>query len=156
MLKIPLTNTYIDLKSFLKKKTPPIDEKNGVYCISGVQGSGKTYYAVQLAKNIGSDYEILTNIHSLKLKHKNFERIDEIKGNFEKHKLFIIDEISSKYQKESRTDKEFYRWLQQTRKRKSIVVLITQEWKEVPTWLRRPVKVHITTQRCLLSSITRI
>lgn len=156
MLKIPLTNTYIDLKSFFKKKTPPIDEKNGVYCISGVQGSGKTYYAVQLAKNIGKEYEIYTNIHSLKLKHKNFEKIDEIKSNFEKNKLFIIDEISSRYQKETRTDKEFYRWLQQTRKRKSIVILITQEWKEVPTWLRRPVKVQITTQRCFLSSITGI
>ena len=107
MLKIPLTNTYIDLKSFLKKKTPPIDEKNGVYCISGVQGSGKTYYAVQLAKNIGSDYEILTNIHSLKLKHKNFERIDEIKGNFEKHKLFICPRLLLIFRRNLINDKKF-------------------------------------------------
>lgn len=156
MLKIPFTNTFIDFKSFLKKKTPRIDERNGVYCISGVQGSGKSYYAVQFAKNLQNEYKIYTNIHSLKIPHEDFTKIDEVKNNFEKKCLFIIDEISSKYQKETRTDKEFYRWLQQTRKRKSIVVLITQEWKEIPMWLRRPVKVQITTQRCFFSSFTGI
>lgn len=156
MLKIPFTNIYFDIKSFLKKKTPPLDERNGVYCISGVQGSGKTYYAVEMAKSLQKDYQIFTNIHSLKIKHNNFDRIEEVYSNFDKKTLFIIDEISSKYQKEARTDRLFYRWLQQTRKRKSIVILITQEWKEVPTWLRRPVKVQITTQRSFLSSITGI
>lgn len=156
MLKIPLTDTYLDVKSFFKKKTPPIDERNGVYCISGVQGSGKTYYAVEMAKNLAKDYTIYTNIKSLKVKHKNFDKIEEVYNNFEQKTLYIIDEISSKYQKETRTDKPFYRWLQQTRKRKSIVILITQEWKEVPTWLRRPVKVQITTQRAFLSSITGV
>lgn len=156
MLKIPLTNTYLDVKSFLRKKTQPIDERNGVYCISGVQGSGKTYYAVQMALALQNDYKIWTNIHSLKLKHQDFDKIEEARNNFDKKTLFIIDEISSKYTKESRTDKEFYRWLQQTRKRKSIVILITQEWREVPMWLRRPIKVQITTQRAILSSITGI
>lgn len=156
MLHIPFTTKYFDVKSFLKKKTPPIDERNGVYCISGIQGSGKTYYAVQIAKDLSNEYKIYTNIHSLAIPHIDFDKIEEITGNFEKKCLFVIDEISSKYQKETRTDKTFYRWLQQTRKRKSIVILITQEWKEVPTWLRRPVKVHITTSRCLLSQITGI
>ena len=156
MLKIPLTNTYLDIKSFLKKRTPPIDERNGVYCISGVQGSGKTYYAVQLALGLKNEYKIYTNIHSLKVKHENFDKITEVVNNFDKKCLFIIDEISSRYTKESKTDKVFYRWLQQTRKRKSIVVLITQEWREVPMWLRRPVKIQITTQRAILSSITGI
>lgn len=156
MIHIPFTLTYIDGKSFLRKKLPIVDDEHGVYCVSGFQGSGKTYYAIQLAKEFTKDYTIWTNIHSLKLPHKDFTKIDEIKNNFDKHCLFIIDEISSKYQKESRTDKEFYRWLQQTRKRQSIVVLITQEWKEVPTWLRRPVKIQITTSRCLFSNFTGI
>lgn len=151
-IRIPFTKTYLDWTTFLLKKTPRIDDHFGVYCISGFQGSGKTYYAVSLAKDIDlKNLEIITNIHSLKLPHKNFNRIDEITSNFEQHKLYIIDEISSKYTKESRTDQKFYRWLQQTRKRKCIVIMITQEWKEIPTWLRRPVSIHILTSPTLFS-----
>lgn len=151
-LRIPFTKTYLDWTTFLLKKTPRIDDHFGVYCISGFQGTGKTYYAVSLAKDIDlENLEIITNIHSLKLPHKNFNKIDEITSNFEQHKLYIIDEISSKYTKESRTDQKFYRWLQQTRKRKCIVIMITQEWKEIPTWLRRPVSIHILTSPTLFS-----
>lgn len=152
MLRIPLTKIFLDIRTFLLPKTPNIDDHFGVYCISGFQGTGKTYYAVALANEINKDkVEIITNIHSLKLPHKNFTKLEEITNNFEQHKLYIIDEISSKYTKESRTDQKFYRWLQQSRKRKSIVIMITQEWKEVPTWLRRPVSVHIQTQPTLFS-----
>ena len=154
MLKIPFTETYIDFKSFLAKKTPPIDSTNGVYCISGFQGSGKSYYGVFLAKELSSKYKVYSNIHSLTFEHTDFTKISEAYSNFEPNTLFLIDEISNKYRRETPTDQKFYRWLQQTRKRKSVVILLTQEWKELPTWLRRPVKVHIATSRLLLSSLT--
>lgn len=154
LLHIPLTKIYWDYKTFLKKKTPAIDDHFGVYCISGFQGSGKTYYAVDLASKIDlKGAEIWTNIKSLKLPHHDFEKIDEIVSDFTPHRLYIIDEISSKYIKESRTDRSFYRWLQQTRKRQSIVIMITQEWKEIPTWLRRPVSIHISTHPIFLSGL---
>lgn len=156
MIKIPLTETYIDQKSLIKKKTPAIDEKSGVYMITGVQGSGKTYHAIDLATRLYKDMEILTNINSLKLPHTYYNSIEQYTKNRELNKLFIIDEISTKYPKECRTDREFYQWLQKTRKRKSIVILITQEWKEVPFWLRRPVKVQITTNKLWLSKYTGI
>lgn len=147
MIHIPFTKIYWDVKTFLLPKTPHLDDHFGVYCISGFQGTGKTYYAVNLANDIDLDgAEIWTNIHSLKLKHQNFTKLEEITSDFTPHRLYIIDEISSKYTKESRTDQKFYRWLQQTRKRRSIVIMITQEWKELPTWLRRPVSVHISTR----------
>ena len=154
MLRIPFTDTYLDIRSFTLKKTPPIDSLNGVYCVSGFQGSGKTYYGVFLANQLKDKYKIFTNIHSLALPHENFTKISEAYTNFDKKTLFLIDEISNKYRRETPTDQNFYRWLQQSRKRKSITILITQEWKELPTWLRRPVKVHITTSRLPLSNFT--
>lgn len=154
LLHIPFTKIYWDYKSLTKRKTPSIDDHFGVYCITGFQGTGKTYYAVDLANRIDlSGLEIWTNIHSLKLPHKNFTTLPEIVDDFTPHRLYIIDEIASKYTKESRTDKPFYRWLQQTRKRKCIVIMITQEWKELPTWLRRPVTVQIKTEPTFLSSL---
>lgn len=154
MIRIPLTETYIDQRSILKKKTPTLNEKAGVYLITGVQGSGKTYHAIDLANRLYKDMEIFTNIKSLKLPHTYYNSIEQFTKNRELNKLFIIDEISTKYPKESRTDRDFYQWLQKTRKRQSIVILITQEWKEVPFWLRRPVKVQITTHKLWLSRFT--
>lgn len=154
MIRIPFTSLYLDWRTFLRKPTPRLDDHFGVYCISGFQGSGKTYYAVNLASQIDLDgAEIWTNIHSLKLPHHDFSYLDEVINDFGEHRLYIIDEISSKYTKESRTDQKFYRWLQQTRKRRSIVILITQEWKELPTWLRRPVSIHIATKPTFLSRL---
>lgn len=157
LLHVPFTSIYLDWHTFFHKKTPRFDDHFAVYAITGVQGSGKTYYAVDLASKIDlKNTEIVTNIHSLKLPHKNFTTIDEISSDFTKHRLYIIDEISSKYTKESKTDKQFYRWLQQTRKRECIVILITQEWKELPTWLRRPVTIQINTVPTVFSNLLGI
>lgn len=148
MLHIPFTQTYVDTKSLKYKKTPPIDDSFGVYFICGRQGSGKSYLAVQFAESVDlKKTTIWTNIHSLKLPHHNFTKIEELYYNTDEHCLFIIDEVSRKYQKNSPTDKQFYAWLNQSRKRKRIVVLITQEWRELPMWIRRPAKIMITTKK---------
>lgn len=140
-----------DLKSFVKRKTPRIDDHFGVYFICGRQGSGKTYEAVRLANSLKIEGDIYTNIHSLKIPHKDFTRISELYDNIDENTLFIIDEVSRKYDRNSKTDTQFYAWLNQSRKRRRIVILITQEWRELPMWLRRPAKYMFSVSRTILS-----
>lgn len=140
-MKIPFTSYELDTRSLTKKRTPKIDDHFGVYFVCGRQGTGKTYLAVQFANEINHNrITIKTNIHSLRLKHQNFTKIEEITQDTQEHTLYIIDEVSRKYHKNSPTDQQFYAWLNQSRKRKRIVILITQEWRELPMWIRRPAK----------------
>lgn len=93
--------------------------------------------------------KIKTNIHSLKIPGADisyFNTINEIYTDTEEKCIFIIDEIARKYDKNSRTDTQFYAFLNQCRKRKRICILITQEWRELPMWIRRPAKFMITTK----------
>lgn len=151
-----LFNRRIEFKTFFKKGLPKIDDRFGVYFVTGRQGSGKNYYAVKLllAQDKDTCASIYTNIKSLKIPNYNikyFNTIDELYYNIDEYCIFLIDEIARKYNKSSKTDDQFYAWLNQSRKRKRIVILITQEWRELPMWIRRPAKYMITTQRCLLS-----
>lgn len=149
-------NRKIEFKSFFKKGLPRIDDRFGVYFITGRQGSGKSYYAVKLL--LAQDKEICasiyTNVHSLNIPNydiKYFSTVDELYSNTEEYCIFLIDELSRKYDKNSRTDTQFYAWLNQSRKRKRIVIMITQEWRELPMWIRRPAKYMLTTKRGFLS-----
>lgn len=143
------------LNTFFKKGLPRIDDRFGCYFITGRQGSGKTYYSVMLLlqqdkKKVNKVY---TNITSLKIDGYDiqyFENINELYYNTEENCIFLIDEISRKYDRNSRTDTQFYAWLNQSRKRKRIVILVTQEWRELPMWIRRPAKYMINTKRTFL------
>lgn len=154
MLKVKIQWNTLFSRGIRKNKN---DYDYGNMLISGFQGSGKTYYAVDYVYRNFRDKHIYTNILSLdnsKFNVTYFKSIEEIVSNQEENSVFIIDEISARYTKESRTDQQFYRWLQQSRKRKRIVILITQEFKEVPTWLRRPIKyLYITKKVPLIPSI---
>lgn len=135
-------NRRIEFKSLFRKGLPPIDDRFGVYFVCGRQGSGKSYYAVKLllAQDGKTCASIYTNVHSLKLPNYNvkfFDRVDELYTNTDEYCIFLIDEISRKWDKNSRTDTQFYAWLNQSRKRKRIVIMITQEWRELPMWIRR-------------------
>ena len=143
--------TRIDFKSFFKKGLEPLDDRHAVWVCHGRQGSGKNYVSIYelLRQDKTIVNKIKTNIHSLKIKNykiEYFTKIDEIYRDTEEHCIYLIDEVSRKYDKNSRTDTQFYAWLNQCRKRKRIVILITQEWKELPMWLRRPVKYSFTTK----------
>lgn len=140
----------IRFNTFFKKGLPKIDDRFGCYFVTGRQGSGKTYYAVMLLlqqnKNVVN--KIYTNVHSLKIDGYDiiyFTDISELYTNTDEHCIFLIDELSRRYDKNSRTDTQFYAWLNQSRKRKRVVIMITQEWKELPMWIRRPAKFMITT-----------
>lgn len=143
------------LDTFLKKGLPKIDDRFGCYYVTGRQGSGKSYYAtfllLQQDKKLVN--KVYTNVHSLNIPGYDihyFSKIDELYYNTDEHCIFLIDELSRKYDRNSRTDTQFYAWLNQSRKRKRIVIMITQEWRELPMWIRRPAKFMITTKKTRL------
>lgn len=141
--------------SIFKKGLKRIDDKFGVYFVTGRQGSGKSYFAVQLLLlNCNKNRDtIKTNVKSLNIpgyKIEYFEKIDEIYQDTQENYVYLIDEISRKWDRNSRTDTQFYAWLNQCRKRKRVCILITQEWRELPMWIRRPAKFNLTTKKCPL------
>lgn len=140
----------LKLNTFFKKGVKYIDDRFGVYLITGKQGTNKSYYAVYLINQQNKEKVnyIKTNIHSLKIpgfKIVYFTKIDEVYHDVDENCIYIIDEISRKYKKNSPCDTQFYAWLNQCRKRNRIAILITQEYKELPMWLRRPCKYNLSS-----------
>lgn len=93
---------------------------------------------------------IYTNIKSYKSTRnqvKYFEKIEDIWDNTETGVIFLIDEVSKRYTKDTKQDLKFYSWLQQSRKHKRYVYMITQEYIQVPIWLRGIAnRVYITSK----------
>lgn len=146
MLKIK-----VDYKSFIKKGVPSVDDDFFVRLITGYMGSGKTYLAIKMAHEVeNSSRTLKTNIKSYKDKSKNivyFDTIEDIINDTDDNVTYIIDELSKKYTKESKQDLKFYSWLQLSRKHKRHVYLITQEYIQVPTWLRGiATQVYVTSK----------
>ena len=142
----------IRFNTFFKRGLPKIDDRFGVYFVTGRQGSGKNYYAIMLLlqQNPKLINRVVTNVHSLDIKNykiEYFNKITDLYTDTRDHCIYLIDELSKKYDRNSRTDTQFYAWLNQSRKRHRIVILITQEWRELPMWIRRPAKYMINTKR---------
>ena len=142
----------IEWNTFFKKGIDPLDDRFGVYAICGKQGTYKSFRAIPLimAQDKNLCNKIKTNMKSLNIPGYEIEYFDKIRDIYydtDEYCIYLIDEISRKYDKNSRTDTQFYAWLNQSRKTHRIVILITQEWKELPMWLRRPVKFMFTTLR---------
>lgn len=144
-------NTNIDVNSMFRSKPKVIKDNFGISLITGYQGSGKSYLSIYiLYKYLEADRKIYTNIKSLMIPGRDikyFEKIDDIVDNIEMDRIFIIDEISKKYTKDCKQDKLFYSWLQQSRKRRRTVMLITQEYLQVPIWLRGVARFVYTTTK---------
>lgn len=146
MLKIK-----IDFKSFLKRGIKPVDDDFFIRLICGYQGSGKTFLACKLAHENEDNRRIIkTNIKSYHDRRKEiiyFDRVEDILDDTDDNITYIIDELSKKYTKDSKQDLRFYSWLQQSRKHKRHVYLITQEYIQVPTWLRGIANTVYTTSK---------
>lgn len=143
-------NYKIDWSSLLKKGIPTLDDNFGIYLITGYQGSGKTYYAIYTMERTFKNSKIYTNIKTYKSDINHiiyFDKIEDIENNIEDNCIFLIDELSKKYSKNSPQDMRFYSWLQQSRKHKRYVYMITQEYIQVPTWLRGVANLVYTTQK---------
>ena len=148
MLKIK-----IDYKTFFQKGLKNIADNFGIFLITGYQGSGKTYYSIYLMEKEKNKI-IYTNIKTYRSNRNEvryFEKIEDIINNVEDNCIFLIDEVSKRYTKDTKQDLQFYSWLQQSRKHKRYVYLITQEYIQVPTWLRGiATRVYTTSKVPLL------
>lgn len=138
-----------DFKSFVSRGVPNLSDNFGIYLITGYQGSGKTWYSIYLMEK-EKNTKIYTNIKSYTSSRNDvhyFETIEDIVSNVEDNCIFLIDEVSKRYTKESKQDLKFYSWLQQSRKHKRFVYLITQEYIQVPMWLRGIANKVYTTSK---------
>lgn len=129
----------IDFKSIFQKGITPIKEDFGIFLICGYQGSGKGYYATYNLIRNHQNKHCKTNVKTLKTETNEIEyftRIEDIYHDTECNYVYIIDELSKKYPKNAPLDRDFYSWLQQSRKKSRYVYLITQEYLNVPQWLR--------------------
>ena len=141
----------IQVYTFFKKGIKSLKDSFGIYLITGYQGSGKTFFAVkEVAERYKEDKVIITNIHSLMIPNRTihyFTKLDTIYKYNDTDCVFVIDEVSKAFTKESKQDKAFYSWLQQSRKHRRYVYLITQEYIQVPTWLRGVANQVYTTKK---------
>ena len=145
-----LKNIDIDIKSIFSKGVKKKIEPFGCFLITGYMGSGKTYFATKYAYEHSKQYKIKTNIHSLKIPNARIEyftELHEIYNDTEEYVIYIIDELGKKYTKEHKADKDFYNFLQMSRKTKRICLLIHQEYYQVPFWLRGVCEEIFTTTR---------
>lgn len=150
-----MTKIKIDYKSFLKKGIKSKDDDFFIRLICGYQGSGKSFLACKMAHELEPlSRTIVTNIKSYKENGKDieyFENICDIFDDTRDNITYIIDELSKKYTKDSKQDLSFYSWLQQSRKHHRHVYLITQEYIQVPTWLRGiATTIYVTNKLPLL------
>lgn len=145
----------IDYKTFLQQSPRKLNDDFGIFLITGYQGSGKTYYSIYLMEK-EKGKKIITNIKSYTSTRNEvvyFEKLEDIIDNVEDNVIFLIDEVSKRYTKDSRQDLSFYSWLQQSRKHKRYVYLITQEYIQVPMWLRGIANQVYTTSKVPLLPI---
>lgn len=141
---------YIDVKSFFKRGVKKLEEPYGVFFVCGRMGSGKTYFCTKYASEVIKNYTIKTNIHTLNIPNANikyFTELSEVYNDNDEYYLYIIDELGKKFTKDSKPDKDFYNFLQHSRKAKRIVFMIHQEYYQTPNWLRGPVQEVFTTKK---------
>ena len=148
--------TKIDVKSFFKKGVKSIKDDFLIALITGYQGSGKTYFAIYNAERIFTNRKIKTNIKTFETT-KNiveyFDNIEDIYNDTDNNIIYIIDEVSKRYTKDCKQDLKFYSWLQQSRKHSRYVYLITQEYIQVPTWLRGVANLVYTTSKIKFTNL---
>lgn len=139
----------IKTETLLKKGVTPINDDFFVGMICGPQGTGKNWWGVMLV-DMFKDKTIITNIQSLNIPDRKiikFVKIEEIYKFDDSGCIFLIDECSKKWPKESKQDRAFYSWLMQSRKHTRYVLLIFQEYIQVPTWLRGVANKVYTTRK---------
>lgn len=151
MLKI-----RVDLESFFHKGIKNQADDFMIALINGYQGSGKSYYSIYKLEKEFKGRVVYTNIksyHSSNLEVRYFTRLEDIYNNHDIGAIFVIDELSKKFIKDSKIDLRFYSWLQQSRKHKRYVFMITQEYLQVPNWLRGIAIMSYTTKKVPLTPI---
>lgn len=129
----------IKFLSFLKKGVRMDTVPFGVYTYVGKQGSGKTYSCVSFLLDNFKDYEIYSNVRSIKgFNYTYFNGLDNLlKLKNKKHIIIFYDEIFSLLTKNTKMTTDVLNFLSQMRKREIIFVTTAQEWLEINMTLRR-------------------
>lgn len=143
----------IKLNTIFQKGIKSVKDDFFIALITGYQGSGKTYLGTMLVSEL-KDRTIITNVKSLIIPNRKiiyFTNLYEIYNFNDSKCVYLIDEVSKAFTKESKQDKAFYSWLQQSRKHNRYVYLITQEYIQVPTWLRGVANSVYTTRKLFLN-----
>lgn len=162
---------HIDYKSFFKEGFKKLDNKFGIYCYTGKQGTGKTYSAVKFNKEqmASEGYKTITNIKSLAFRNggvtlREFKKLeDTTKVNYiyepdifeiikfckgfkenDKNIMIFFDEIFTCLEKSGALQKEILSFLSQLRKRKILFITTAQEWSEINITFRRYVRFQIS------------
>lgn len=153
-----MVKVKIDFKSFIQKGIEEIKDDFFIRLINGYQGTGKTYLAIKLVEEDKTEFgrTIKTNIksyHSSSHEVIYFDSIDDIINDVDDNITYVIDEISKRYSKQCKQDERFYSFLQQSRKHSRHVYLITQEYIQVPQWLRGVANTVYTTSKVFLLPI---
>ena len=146
---------HIKFNTFFKEGFKKIDNKFGVHCYCGKQGTGKTYSAVDFCNRFINDgFFVITNVVSyseylgndkclyepdiLKIMEM-LETKNKING---KPVIIFFDEIFTVIVK-SKMPKEILAFLSQMRKRGLIFITTCQEWLELNITFRRYVRYQI-------------
>lgn len=141
----------IKFNTFFKRGIKSIKDDFFICLITGYQGSGKNFFATMKVAEI-PNRTIITNVHSLVIPNREifyFTKLEDIYKYNDDKCIYLIDELSKKFPKESKQDRAFYSWLQQSRKHRRYVYMITQEYIQVPTWLRGVANKVYTTRKFL-------
>ena len=139
----------IKTKTLLQRGIKSVKDDFFIALITGYQGSGKNFLGCMLVDEL-KNRTIVTNIHSLTIPNRKiiyFTKLEEIYQWEDSNAVYLIDEVSKKFTKDCKQDLRFYSWLQQSRKHSRYVYLITQEYIQVPTWLRGVANKVYTTKK---------
>lgn len=144
---------HINLKSFIKKGFTKENDKYGVYCFCGKQGTGKTYSVVDfLNQKNTKGMKIITNVKSYYDRNKenciymtNISEIIQKCENEEFRNKYVIfyDEIFTLLERQSKMNKEILAFLSQMRKRGIYFLTTAQEWLEINMTFRRYCRFQI-------------
>lgn len=151
---------HINFKSFTKKGFHKENDKYGVYCFCGKQGTGKTYSVVDfLSQKNTEGMKIITNVHSYYENNKkkciyepDIMKIIEIceKEDFRSKYIIFYDEIFTLLEKNTKINKPILAFLSQMRKRGVYFLTTAQEWLEIPMTFRRYCRFQI---ECSMTNI---
>lgn len=139
---------HIKWHTFFQSHVQAQEDRNGTYCYCAKQGQGKTYSMVKFLQDHSNDMPIVSNIHLKGIKYTYINNFYDLMEAAKKgHHIIVYDEIFSKFNKNSKSDKATINFLSQVRKRGNIMLTTAQDWLELPMWLRRKVKVCIEVSR---------
>lgn len=137
----------IDWRSIFSKTLPLDRGMFGVYCMSGHQGSGKTYAVNKYIRKHAKGRKIYSNIELFDLEYTRLTSLEQLYSLADKENIFIFyDEVFSLMSKSKKDREMLEQFLPQMRKVKNIFLTTAQYWLELDITFRRFVRVHVKCQ----------